>query len=439
MKISQVSKAAVLLLLATGGCSSNVIDDVPLPEPLLPGQTLTAFAKTQSVDLSEPLDSHAIAAIAVLTNPDLSAIRAREGVAEAQVFAAGLYPDPSFSLGVDYPRNGTGLVNALAASLGLDLAALARRPAAKRGAQAGLAAVRLDIAWAEWLTGEQAKMQAVRIPYLDRSKMLTAQMKALANDELARSLAAMARGDLPAASLEVRRLAAADAAARDRDSENLLAQARLDLNRTLGLDHGQRVNIATSPSPEPAKLDVDELFRQAVIHRADLQGLRAGYEESIANQTLAGLSRYPLPVVAVNGARDTGGIRTIGPNVSLTLPLWNRSRGDLSIINATRAQLRAEYVARLETARADIASAFTAFEIVSKQSREVADEIRPLTTQADAVNRAVARGDLSQSAGAATQLALLDKQIVENGLAMAAAELAIALEVAAGYPLEFQR
>ena len=438
MKVNHcpASKIAAVLFLAIGGCSSKTIEDIPLPAAVVPGLSLVAVTETRRVDLSSALDGYALAAIAVITNPDLNAMRTREGVAEAQAFAAGLYPDPSFSLSVDYPQNGGGLVNALAASLGLDIAALLRRPASKRRAKAEVESVRLDIAWAEWLIAEQAKMQAVRVPYLERSRLLTARLNDLAKDELARSVTAMVRGDLPAASLEVRRLAAADAAARDRDSENILAQARLDLNRTLGLDPDERIEIAAVALTDPSAFAPAELFLQAVRQRADLQGMRAGYEGSLADQALAGLNRYPMPVVAVNSARDTGAIRTIGPNLSLTLPLWNGARGELAIVKATRAQLRAEYVARTETVRADIFSAYTALGIAIKQFMEVADEIQPLAAQADAVDRAVAGGDLSQSAGSATRLALLDKQIAGTGLAMAAAELAIALEIAAGYPLK---
>ncbi len=438
MKLRLTRKYVVCLFLVVGGCSSNALDNTPLPGPTVTGLSLTTLAETQSIDLSSALNSDHIATIAVFTNPELRAIRAREYVAEAQVFTAGLIPDPSFSLGADYPRNSSGLVTALAASIGLDIAALARRPATKRAAQAEFDAVRLDIAWAEWLVSEQAKIQAIKIPYLERSKMLTSQLRQLAEDELSRSLEAMMRGDLPAASLETRRLAATDAASRDRDSENLLAQARLDLNRTLGIDPGQRIDIATTVLVKLSPGDVGDIYLRSVAQRADLKGMRASYEASSANQSLAVMGGYPLPVVAVNAGRDTGAIRTIGPSVSFTLPIWNRGRGELAIANATRAQLRAEYAARLETVRADIASIHTALVIAKKQFEEIAEDIQALISQADAVSRAVERGDLSQSAGMATRLALLDKQIVENGLSMAVTELSIALELAAGFQLEPQ-
>jgi cobalt-zinc-cadmium efflux system outer membrane protein len=431
-----VGSCLIAAVLAAGGCSTNAVDDLPLPDPMAPALAAEALAKTQGIDLSAPLDSQSVASIAVLSNPELRAMRAREGVAEAQVFAAGLIPDPSFSVAADYPRNDAGLVTAVAAAVGIDVAALLRRPATQRAARAELDALHLDIAWAEWLTSEQARIQAIRIPYLERSKRLTAELRQLADAELSRSLEAMMRGDLPAASLETHRLAAADAAARDRDTENLLAQARLDLNRTLGLDPRQSLEIASTVTSNIVVQEIDELYRQSVLQRADLQGMRAGYEATAARQSLAVLGRYPLPVVDVNATRDTGAVRTLGPGVSLTLPVWNRGRGDRAIANASRTQWRAEYMARLQTVHADIASFHTALKIAQKQVREVADEIRPLAAQVDAAGRAVERGDLSQSAGAVARLALLDKQIVESGLSMAVAELSIALEIATGFRLE---
>ncbi|NQV87188.1 MAG: TolC family protein, partial [Woeseiaceae bacterium] len=101
MKLRLTRKNVVCLFLVVGGCSSNVVDNTPLPGPTVTGLTLAALAETQPIDLSLALNSDDIATIAVFTNPELRAIRAREGVSQAQVFAAGLIPDPSFSLGAD--------------------------------------------------------------------------------------------------------------------------------------------------------------------------------------------------------------------------------------------------------------------------------------------------------------------------------------------------
>jgi hypothetical protein len=54
-----------------------------------------------ALDFSKPLTGAEIAAIAVLANPDLRALRTQQRVADAQVFASGLLPDPQLSAGFD--------------------------------------------------------------------------------------------------------------------------------------------------------------------------------------------------------------------------------------------------------------------------------------------------------------------------------------------------
>jgi len=428
----------MLALVATvllGACAGEPPAPQPLPVAPPRGPSLAAVAATQSIDLSQPLSAESLAVIVVFANPDLIALRAGEGVADAQVFAAGLYPDPSFFFGFDSPLNGVDTSTAFAFGASYDFAALARRTSAMRGAQANLDAVRLDIAWSEWLTGEQARLLATRISHLREIKTLTHRLRVLAQEEVARALPAVARGDLPSASLETSRLAAADAADRDRGAQLQLRNAELDLNRLLGLDPKEQLAL-TPPAPLGGIPPEQDLFEYAVATRADLAALRAAYAGSSASVDAASLGRYPLPALGINAARDTSDIRSIGPSVSFTLPLWNAGRGDVAVASASRDQLRANYSARLATIRADLAAASANLEITRLQRADVARELVPLQPQVDANDRAAARGDLSTAAANAARMTLLDKQIVEMGLALSSAEMEIALEISVGRPLE---
>ncbi len=49
------------------------------------------------IDFSKPLTPKELSVLAVLVSPDLKALRAKEGVANAQVFDAGLLPDPKLT------------------------------------------------------------------------------------------------------------------------------------------------------------------------------------------------------------------------------------------------------------------------------------------------------------------------------------------------------
>jgi len=435
-KIRTLQQVIAVTALLLSGCATE--PSAPEPLPAAPPQplSLAAIAATQPIDLSRPLSGESVAAIAVFSNPDLIALRAGQGVAEAQVFAAGLYPDPSFSFGLDTPLNGVDVSSGLFMGLGIDFATLAHRPAALRGAQAHLETVRFDIAWSEWLTGEQARLLATRVIHLRQIKTLTHQLQELADGELERRLRAASRGDLAAASLEGSRLAAADAADRNRAAELQLRTAELDLNRLLGVVPATQLRLALAPGAVNDIPSEQALYVCAVATRADLAALRAAYQGSQAAVDVASLARYPLPTLDIHGGRDTSSVKTIGPGVAFTLPLWNRGRGEIALARANQAQLRENYNARLATIQADVASALAGLQITRLQRAEVARELLPLQPQGEANDRAADRGDLSPAAANAARMTLLDKQVVEAILALSAAELEIALEISVGRPLE---
>ena len=118
-----------------------------------------------SIDLSAPLNPNQIAIITVLSNPDLKAMRARAGVSDAQVFAAGLLPDPSFSMGIDEPVSGPPVAANIFSALGFSLNSLRTRSVLREQAKASNQQVRLDLAWAEWHLGQRpiAGCQSFRI------------------------------------------------------------------------------------------------------------------------------------------------------------------------------------------------------------------------------------------------------------------------------------
>lgn len=206
MKYLSKTLCSVLALTALSGCVTDGGPLETLAEIKPQGLTIYEASQSHALDLSMPLSPNNLATIAVYTNPDLIALRSRENVALAQVFAAGLYPDPNLSFGFDAPLNGVGLVPALASGLGFDFAAIARRPAVIRAEQANLDSIRMDIAWAEWLVGEQVKLAATRSAYARDIYSKTRIYRALTDNELVQTLKAVTRGDLPASALEARRL-----------------------------------------------------------------------------------------------------------------------------------------------------------------------------------------------------------------------------------------
>ena len=386
-------------------------------------------------DFAQPLTPEALGVIAVLANPDLKAARARAGVAQAQLFSAGLLPDPQFTFSLDHPvAPATGYINALTGQLNLDIAALRDRHVSVAGASAELQRVRLDIAWQEWLTSGQARILAARIAGLERATDLDDQADTMARGELERVVAAASHGDLKADDVQARRIAAAEAADRARQAERDLRAARLELNALLGLEPSEHLLIAAE-APRALTLDPGVLFRTASADRLDLLALKAGYDSQDAAVRKAILDQFPTLQLGVTAARDTSDVRTIGPTTTFTLPLWNRNRGGVAIETATREQLRAEYAARIFATRADIAALVSALEIGLRQRDEVAAQAGPLGRTADAAMTAALRGDIAQTAANAIRQAALDKQIALSTLDQSIAEQIIGLQIAVGAPL----
>ncbi|MAL08248.1 MAG: hypothetical protein CMF74_01110 [Maricaulis sp.] len=406
--------------------------------PILAGRDAAplAVAPESAVILPANANLDQIAALAVINNRELRALRAQEGVANAQVFAAGLLPDPTVSFGADFPLNATGAVTGVSGSLGMDLLALMRRPHEQAAAEAARDAIRDDIVWAEWLTAEQARLLAVRIDRLRTLQELTGRLRVLTQDQLQRALSAAGRGDLPGSGLESYRLAAADAIDRNQAVELRLSAAEFALNRLLDQPPGRVIRFAVDQGDGAEPADPALLFTHARETRIDLQALRAGLNRQDDIIAASLLARYPIPVIDIHAARDTGNLTSVGPGLSFTLPLWNRGQGETAIARATRVQLDAEYQARVTGLEADIYAAADALRIARSQRDQTRSMIAPLTGQAEASAVAAARGDISNSAALATRVTLLDRQISEVELALAAEEYRIALEVLTGSALE---
>ena len=105
-----------------------------------------AGLQQHEINPADGLDLIETAIIAVLNNPDLQAERVKQKVAGAQLFAAGLLPDPQISANLDFPTgDSSGAVNAWGLGLGYDIIPLITRQA------------RID-------TEQQAQIQVTPIP-----------------------------------------------------------------------------------------------------------------------------------------------------------------------------------------------------------------------------------------------------------------------------------
>ena len=454
MSLRPTVQVVGLLLIGTALAACTIfhrepLDDAGVEAVLAPpdGAALARAAplirhpqlKPVPVDLAEPLSVDAVGIVSVLANPDLRALREQQRVAAAQVFAAGLLPDPQFSIGRDRVLSAPAgsYSGAFAAALVLDLLGpLATRSVELHAARAGEESLRLDVAWAEWATAGQARLLSVRLHYQQRAAVLAREAAEITERALARALKAAARNDLKADELELRRIAAADARARSLFAERDAGTTRLEINRMLGFPPAARVELAAPPPLGDWQApDADALFTTARGERLDLRALAAGYERQQAEVKRAVLGQYPRIVLTLNRARDTSRVNTFGPAVSLDLPLWNRNRGAIRVATADRRRLRAEYAARLHQTRADIATLVAALGRDERTRSALAAQAPDLERIARAYEDAARRGDATGPAADAARLAATDRALALLAVEQACAEERIGLVLAVGRPL----
>ncbi len=392
-----------------------------------------------AIDLAQPLSVDAVGIVSVLANPDLRALRLQQQVAAAQVFAAGLLPDPQFSIGRDRVLSAPDATysGGFTAALTFDvLGPLATRSVELHAARAGEESLRLDVAWAEWATAGQARLLAVRLHYQVRAAALAREAADTTETALARALRAAGRHDLRADELEARRVAAADARARALAADRDAGTTRLELHRTLGFPPAARLAFAPPPALGDWRApDAEGLFAAARRERLDLRALAAGFDRQQAVLERAVLGQYPRLVLTLNRARDTSRVNTFGPAVGLDLPLWNRNRGAIRVAAADRRRLRAEYAARLHQTRADIAALVAALERDERSRGALAAQAPDLERIAAAYAGAAARGDVTAPVAEAARLAATDRTLALLAAEQACAEERIGLVLAVGRPL----
>ncbi len=307
------------------------------------------------LDFRRPLSARELGVIAVLANPDLITLRARERVATAQVFAAGLLPNPVVTASVltPYGSNSAGTTSSYNGGFLWDLSQLFTRPAVLRIARESARATDFQVAWREWAVANQARLLATRLYWLERSRV-AADVAARTGQHYALQVQAARRaGALAASSAATAQTLALSAQTTAASFDRQAQRTRLALNAVLGLNPADRLSVAR-PRPVPLAIPPPaQLFRAATHERLDLVALRAAYAASENRVDRAVLEQFPQIGIGLAAARDTSDVTSAGWQISLTLPL-NGNRGAIAVARANRAVLYHAYMARLAHDRSDI-------------------------------------------------------------------------------------
>ncbi len=390
--------AACTALIA--GCARFQAKPLPSAPDLLPMPALTVSPdrldlpglKPVPFDPAQGLSETSVIMLAVLNYPDLKATRLNARVADAQLLEAGLIPDLQLSADVTRSPRFAGYD----ASLTEDLRALVTRAAGKRAAAAHARQVNLQILWSEWQVAEKARELFITADRDEQLRSVLDRKRQLLMQLYAKDQTALAQHNLTAEALAVDFASLLAAETQSRQVEIDAERTRHALDRLLALQPGVSLRLKALKEKPPL---AEQAYRAAVAElphrRADLLALEAGYASQEQRLRQAVLAQFPLMSAGLLQSRGAEeGIRSRGLTMSLTLPLFNRNRGDIAIQRATRAVLRQTYQARLDGAVNEADQAWRAARIIAKQLGGLNARLPGLERSAGAARSAFRQGSL---------------------------------------------
>jgi outer membrane protein TolC len=350
--------------------------------------------------------------IAVVNNPDLRAARDQMGVARAQAFAAGLLPNPQLTFNYLFLTGGPGTVDALAFGLAQDIVPLLTRSARQSGAIAATEGVRLDVLWQEWQVVSEARLLFVRAVTFERQRAIMEANRQLFEERYQHSSSAMQRGDEVVPTVMSHLVALQDVETQLHDLDQQILKNRHDLTALLGLMPDAPLRLADQLSIPPIDTEVlEKILPDLAKRRPDLLALAAGYQVQEARVRQAIIEQFPAVTIGVNRARDNTAVYSLGPTLSISLPIFSHNQGNIAIERATRQRLRDEYQARLDAAFGAATRLITEQRLLDEQYRSSLENIRRLEDAAVVTDRAYTSGNLDERTYVDLRAALLAKQL----------------------------
>jgi outer membrane protein TolC len=397
--------------------------------------------KTHPFNAKNGLDMTEVAELAVINNPTLRAARRKAGIGRAQLFAAGLLPDPQLSLGFNHtttPETAiTGpLANGFSYGLSQALNALVTRGAAEAAQRAALRQINLNIVWQEWQVAQRARQLFIRRRGQDKLLKVVKAVRSVESRAYRRSQRALAAHNTTIDKAGANLVALLNAETKLRTLRRQMNQTRHALTAVLGLKPTVKLHLVGNFGEKP--LD-PKRYRRArrllVAQRPDLLALRAGYASQDATVRKAILGQFPALTFGVTRSRDNSSIYDTGFSINLSLPFFNGNRGNIAIARATRAQLHAAYQARLDAAYGDLDQLWREVGILRDELHQVRKRLPVLQNITTKTRHAFKAGNIGAITFATLEISLLNTRNQAIGLRESLAEAQVALETLVGRPL----
>lgn len=318
---------------------------------------------------------------ALLQNPALATIRKQSGYGEAALIIAKTYPFNPIFTGYVTSANGpvnSGILqhsyNEHYVSLELEL----RGQGKHRRAAAAATVKRIEWEIANQEIGVSvAVIRAYNAVLYRQQKLAWIDATIKINEQVFEQIRKQAEaGKIKATDLMLARVDLDSARAQRGQAVTVLAVARWDLSRLMGIVDDSYVAVGELDVPL-LSADPDALTHLALEQRADLQARRAALCEAEANLRLVVANRYGNLSVGPYVEYDPTNILYLGGRISAPLAVLNTRKGEIHRAETDVTRVRAE-IHQIETvATQDVQAALTRYAAASKWAASYQTDVLP--------------------------------------------------------------
>ena len=321
-----------------------------------------------SVPFERSLGVGDVVRLALENNLDLKVARTKRGLAEAALIQSGILPNPSLAVAFLPLISGDGVAPAWSVGLTQDIKAIVTYRSKRRAARDNLGQADADLLWQEWQVAGQARQLAVDLIGAARARPLAEQAVRIlrARDEAVEQ--ALAAGNTTLVIAAPTRTAFQSARVTLDTLDQRILSLRHQLNALLGFAPDTVVPLAAAaelPPFDPAAIRAS--LATLPDRRPDLLALRLGYAAQEETVRQAILTQFPDLVLGGSATRDSSKVLNIGPQATIGLPIFDRGQGSIAAVRATRAQLQAEYAARLAATTGEVGATLAEMEQLTRQ------------------------------------------------------------------------
>jgi outer membrane protein TolC len=330
---------------------------------------------------------------ALYFSPALDSARARLQEADAAIVTAGARPNPVLDLSPGVPSP-----YLLSLDLNFPIETAGKRGDRIRSASGLDQAARFDLAEAAWKVRSRVRAALLDYVLASRKRELLSSEEQLRSKQTNLLEQRLTAGEIARTELDSAQIALSDTHLAVVAADGQIAEARAKLAAAMGVPpsalHGIEFSWTDLESPpEEESFSAEQIQRDAVLNRMDVQRTLAQYAASEADLQLEIAKQYPDVQIGPGYTyEEQQSYFTLG--LSVTLPAFNRNQGP---------------IAGAEARRKEAASVF-----LETQSQVIAESEQALTAYGEALHE-LSEGDQSLHRAVLDNRTLLIQRAAEVG------------------------